>query len=569
MEAPLIHYEVFVRKNPTSRWVLELATDQPHIALSTAEDLVKSARVAAAMVTKETFNDAARVFESETLFKQAVEGATRKAAVQDWDPLCASPADLYADRARERIAGLVASWLARNRVTTFELLHNAELVEKLEAASTEMQHAIQKFAVAEVQIRGGVTHEIIRRVHSLLDQASARLRRDHVAGTIAKATPEAYAAMAEALAGKPDAPYLLGGAVAAASSACAEWPEKVACLLDLMEAAPADGPARALALAVVDQPLAEMLVSDSALQALVGDCDDLGGVLAALTRLIAPEAVERAIVADPRVARVMPLLSPEAARLAERLAAGELRRARAAAAKRVLGDLQGQKRLRPADATQEILVLRGLAMSLTAATGALLPEEDVLQALGSRSRTLLSSDFLDAYLGQGRQAKEEADALLFLAQNVVGAANKRRAGRLLQGAVFGLKFETEMTSGTQTPAGQLAGLAALQRAVAQGGLAREDLTAIERKLGQLGGRVEAEANLVAALLKAKASPVQKLSILLRLASGDAAPLGPVADYARAEAMKLVRDDNLRAELAQDEAQMTAVRELIQQAGLAA
>ena len=88
MEVDAVHYEVFLRKNPTSRWVLELATDQPHVALATAEELVTSGRVAAAMVTKETFDEAQRIFHSETLFKEVVADAKRKATLQEWDPLC-------------------------------------------------------------------------------------------------------------------------------------------------------------------------------------------------------------------------------------------------------------------------------------------------------------------------------------------------------------------------------------------------------------------------------------------------------------------------------------------------
>ncbi|HEY8573624.1 hypothetical protein [Phenylobacterium sp.] len=565
---PLVHYEVFIRTSPTSRWALEIATDQPHIALSTAEDLVKSGRVAGAMVTKETFNEKNCTFQSETLFKEAVEGATRKATLGDWDPLCGSPDDLYTDRARERIAGLIESWLARNHVTPFELLHNAGVVEQLEAASTELQHAIQKFAIAEVQIRGGVTHEMIRRVQGLLAGAGSRLRRHAQAGVV-KAEPGGFGALAISLAGKPEDEFLLGLSVAAASAGAGSWREKAKILLDLLQAAPVEGPGRDLALSVLDQPLAEMLTSSAALQALVGDCDDLGGALIALARLIIPEAVEQAAETDPQIRRVIPQLSAEAARLAALLTADELKRARAAAAKRVLGDLHGHKRLRPSNAADEIMVLRALAMSLTAAAGALLPEEDLLAALGSRSRTLLSSDFLDAYLGEGRSARHEAESLLWLAQNVIGTANKRRAARLLQGSVFGLKFETETLAAAQGPAAQLASLAALQRAVAASSLPRADANAIEQKLGQLGGKLEAKANLVAALVRSNVSAVQKLTYLLRLAAGETAPLGLASDRARTEAMKLVREDELRAELSRDEGQVAVVRDLIQQAGLAA
>lgn len=571
LDAQLVHYEVFVRKSPTSRWVLELAIDKPHVALAAAEELVTSGRVAAAMVTKETFNPRSRTFHSDTLFKENVDGAKRKLSFSsDWDPLCAGPPDLYTDRARERIAGLVEGFLARNKVTAFELLHNAELVERLEAATTELQHAVQKFAIAEAQIRGGVTHDMIRRIQRILDQATARLSADFRRGAFPPATPKTFAGMANLLVADPDGPYLLGGSIAAVTSAAPGWPEKLSILLDLVEAAPPEGPSRDLAFGVIDQLLAEMLVSDSALQALVGDADDVGGALLVLTRLVSPQATHQAVERDPRLKEVLPPLPPEAARLAERLSAGELRRARTQAAKRVLADLASHKRLRPADAGQEIMVLRALAHALQATPSSLIPEEDVGAALSTRSRSMLSTDFLEAYLGEGRSARNEAEALLWLAANVVGAANKRRVGRLVQASVSSLRFETEATTVGQSPAAQLAALAVLQRTVVQCGLLREEEVAVCQRLGRFGKMIESKAQLVATLMKSKASSLQKLTFLLRLASGEMAPIGGAADLARAEALKLIKDDGFRAELAAgDETQLAAVRDLLQQSGLAA
>lgn len=569
MDTDRVHFEVFVRKNPTSRWVLEIATDQPHIALATAEELVKEGKVAAAMVTKETFDEEARVFHSETLFKENTPDAKRKPTSVEWDPMCSSIQDLYTDRGRERIGGLVEGFLARKKATCFELLHSAELVEQLEAASTEMQHAVQKFAVAEVQIRGGVTHEMIRRIQRLLDTATNRLMQADKRCAFPAIDAGNFADAANALLGDPDQMFLLGGAVAQALGPATDWRDKVRRLLDLLDGAPADGPARKLALAVLDQPLAEIVLSKAGLSGIVGDCEDLAGDLSALTRLISMDAVAAAAVHEPAILKVMPPLSAEAARLADRLQGEDLKGVRAAAARRVLNDLHGHKRLRPADPAGEIEALRALVLSLTAAAGALLPEEEVTAALAARSRTLLSSDFLEAYLGEGRPAQEETRALLWLAQNVVGAANKRRAARLLQGSIFSLKFETEMLDDPSAPAGRLQTLASLQREAARCGLVREDAGAIHSRLGQLGGRLEARSQLVAQLMKAQVPAVRKLSVLLRVASGETAPLGPAADRAREEALKLVRDEAVRGELAADPAQMSAVRDLIKGAGIAA
>jgi len=54
-----------------------------------------------------------------------------------------------------------------------------------------------------------------------------------------------------------------------------------------------------------------------------------------------------------------------------------------------------------------------------------------------------------------------------------------------------------------------------------------------------------------------------------LAKGEAGPLGPAADRARGAALKLLRADAVRAELAAAPGQLAQVRDMVQAAGLAA
>jgi hypothetical protein len=265
----------------------------------------------------------------------------------------------------------------------------------------------------------------------------------------------------------------------------------------------------------------------------------------------------------------MPELSPLAQRLAKWLSTG-FTEVRAALGRRIVRELNGPRRLCPGDAPTEIHVLRALAMSLTTAAGKLLPLEDVQTAFSARSRMLVTGDFVESYLGQDKTAREEVAALIWLTENVIGGANKRQAGAWLQAVVHALKFEREMVlEGEESPATRLSQLAALQRDVARCGLVAEDFEPIQAKMGELGGLIEGRARITAGLAKAQAPVVHRLSLLLKLAVGESAPLGPAADRARAEALKLVRTDETRAELARSPEQMSAVRDLIQQSGLAA
>jgi hypothetical protein len=559
-----VHFEVFIRRTPGAPWTLDMATENRAAAVATAQGMMSEGKVAAVKVTKETLDPETREFQSVSILNLgAVDSGKKKKVVENQEPLCVTPQDLYTIHARERIGRLLETWLERQGATPFELLHRADLVERLESSGTDLQHAIQKVAIPEAQARGLSVHELIRTFTGLVERAIERLLKDTRKGGMPDLDKEGFAKAAERVSHDPDRAYLLGAGVAASIAPARNWSDKISRLLDLADAAPVAGPPRGLALQTLEQPLAEILGSRAGLDDLIGKDLDLGGRLAAMTRLTAREQVEALMRIEPSVAEVMPPLSPAADRLAHWLATEDFESVRAAIVRRVVRELTGPRRLRPASAEGEIQVMRALAMALTAAAGALLPLDDVQEAFTLRSRMLVTSDFVEAYLGLDRSTRDEAEALIWLVENVIGGANKRQAGRYLSAAVGALRFEKEFRNGPDSASTKLQILAGLQKAVGRGGLSPEDFAPIQSKIGDVGAMVEADARLVATLVKAPAPPVQKLMLLLKLATGEAAPIGPAADRARAEALKLVRREDTRAALAQSPARMGQVREMIQ------
>lgn len=570
MDGHRVHFEVYVRKTPGAPWTLDLATENRTTATQTAQDLMSGNRVAAVKVTKETFDDESREFQTVVILKLGqAEVAAKSRPQAEAQPLCVTPQDLYTLHARERIGRLLEGWLERNNATPFELLHRPDLVEKLEASGVDLQHAIQKIAVPEAHARQMSVHELIRVFHGLIERAVERLLKDARKGVLPNVDKEGFAAAAERVAQDPDRSYLLGAGVAASIAPAKNWSDKVDRLMDLADAAPKAGGARALALATVQQPLAEILEAKPGIADILGRGQDLGANLAAMTRLSAYEAVEKLIQVEPSVKKVMPELSPLATRLAQWLAGDNFKDTRAALGRRILRELTGPRRLRPGDAAGEIEVLRALAMSLTASAGNLLPLEEVQSAFTTRSKMLVTGDFVEAYLGQNMSSAEEVAALIWLTENVLGAANKRQAGAWLKAVAGSLRFEKEFTESDETATSRLARLAKLHRSVGRCGLVPEDYEPIQEKLGEVGGGVEARVQLCAGVARAKAPLLQRLTLLLKLAAGDGAPPGPAAARAKVEALKLVKADETRAALAAAPEQVEQVRELIQQAGLAA
>jgi hypothetical protein len=105
--------------------------------------------------------------------------------------------------------------------------------------------------------------------------------------------------------------------------------------------------------------------------------------------------------------------------------------------------------------------------------------------------------------------------------------------------------------------------------VSRAGFVPEESGPIVIQIGLVGARVESEAQLITSLVRAETPVVNRLTFLLKLAGGQAAPLGPVADRAKAEALKLMRTPQTREALTQSPDGLERVRSLMQTAGLAA
>ena len=144
-----------------------------------------------------------------------------------------------------------------------------------------------------------------------------------------------------------------------------------------------------------------------------------------------------------------------------------------------------------------------------------------------------------------------------------------RAGRWVFANVSSLRFETELCHGPDSAANRLAALARLQQQVLSAGFAPEDAGPIITQIGAVGGKVEAEAQLIGALVRADSPVVNRLTFLLKLASGQAAPTGPACERAKVEAIKLMRAPTTREALSRSPDSLERVRALMQTAGMAA
>jgi hypothetical protein len=565
-----VHYEIYVRKTAPAPWTLLQATENRQQAIETAEDLLKDKHAIAVRVTKETLDPDTMEFASVTVLTRGAPEAPKKRVVEADDrPNCMTPQDFYAPHARELIARVLEDWLMRNGVTVFELLHRPDLVERLEASGVEVQHAIQKVAIPESQATGQAAHELIRHYQKLVEAAMERVVVAGRKNLFPDLANRSLADVAHRLAGSADRSFVIGGVLSGALKGLKGSRARLDRLMDLADRAPMDGPPRALVMVAIEQILCEMLAARTSLSEVLGPALDQGGSLAAVVRMVAPREIEALIRMDPRMSLLMPAVDGPAARLGVRLEAGEYPILSASLARMVLRELMGPRRLRPTDAPGEIDILRTLAMSLTATAGRLLTLEEVQNAFTERSKSLVTADFVQAYVDPCETVLCEAEQLTRLCENVTGNANKRSAARWLAACVTSLRFEQEMRTAPMSAAKKLQALAMLHRSVRAAALSEHDTEQIGGAIGHVGGVVEAEAKLTAQLARAPAPPHQKLAALLRLAAGETAPFGPAADRAKAEALKLFRAPESRAALTASPEQIAPLKTLMKAAGLAA
>nr|WP_313040225.1 hypothetical protein [Brevundimonas diminuta] len=571
-----VHYEIYIRRTPPDDWSLSQAMEDRCRAMETAEDLMRDRQAVAVRVTKETMDPETMEFASVVVLTRGAPELKRKrpAPVEPRGPACRGVQDLYAPHARETIGRILEDWLGRQGATAFELLHRPDLAERLEASGVELQHAIQKVAVPEAQaVPGQSVHELMRHYQRLAEQAIERLLKAGRNRTFIDLETRSVADLAHSLTGAADRAFLMGGAVAGSLRGLTGARARLERLMDICDRAPIDGPPRALVFVAVEQILCELLGSRAGLAQILGPGLDQGSSLAAAVRMVAPREVGAILAHDPRLTLLVPPVEGPPARLGERLAAGEFPLLAAALARMVLRELMSQRRLRPGDAVGEIDILRALATALTATAGRLLTLEEVQTAFIERSRSLVAADFVAAYVADCTSVLAEAERLTRLCENVTGGANKRAAARWLDACVASLRFETELrgrlTTEAAPPGQRLLSLVALQRSVRNAGLPERETQAIVDALGLVGGAVEADARLTMQIARAPAPIPQKLAALLRLAAAETGPTGPVAERARAEAVRLMRAPDTRAALGAEPQAVLTLRPLLQAVGLAA
>jgi hypothetical protein len=564
-----IHYEVFRRVGARGGWSLHDVRDNRETAMAMAEALMAEEKATGVKVVKETYNDDTGDYLTLKVFEEG-HNQMKLAPAQEDAPNalpCFKPEDLYSYHARATMKRLLGDYLARNKITITELIHRADMLEKLEATGTLYQHAVQKIAVAQAASTTTPVQQIVKSLNELTTQAFNRVYRDQRKGLFPNPESRQFAELATSLFGKGDAAYLFNGALARHLKDAKGWDDKVLMLITIMESAPAEEGPRKLVHSSVDAILAEILGGSAALHELMGPAENLAGALNNLVALFLGKPPQDA--------------KGGLAALTHHFAADTLPEARTAIASRIVAEFKSNKRLCPDFMVEELKALRQIANRIVLGVGKYLSHEDLIAAFTLRSKRLVMQEALGTYIIEA-PVEEKVERILFVEDNIIGAENKRQLSTYIPPILTSAAFENYFQNSKTPLLSRLQRLAQIQQRMRRSGFIDITREAIAARMDLLATQMEARGKLFDSIAARNASHVEKAQTLLRLAAGGVLPEclaararemilgylsqpGFLTGYKAAQALLHAKDENAP----DDEKLMAELMETLGKAGITA
>ena len=514
-----IHYEIFKRIGAKGGWTMHEVLSSRDAAIKMATELLGGEKATGVKVVKETYDDDTGDYLSLKIFEEGHNQVKVDVKAEDAPHAlpCFKPDDLYSYHARTTMARLLGDFLSRMKITVTELLHRADMLEKLEATGSVFQHAIQKVAVAQAATSGQPVQQIVKSLNELTEKAIQKVYRDDRAGLFPEPAADEFPALAEKLATSADGAYVFNGAVARYLKSAKGWDEKVFRLIALMQQAPTEEKPRKLLLTAIDAVISEILAGSSALRELMGPSETLAQSLAALVELYLGKQQAGA--------------SQGLAALTTSFAKDELPESRTSVAGRIIAEFKANRRLCPASLVEELKSLRQIANRVVLGVGKYMGHDDLVAAFTLRSKRLVTQETLAPYV-DGAPPDEKFERLMFVEENVIGVENKRALAAFVVPVLTSAAFESHFQNPKLPLLARLQKLTQLQTRVVRAGFVDVTRAEIVERLDALAVQVEARGKLFESVESRTPNHVEKAQTLLRLATTGIFTEGKLAETAR-------------------------------------
>lgn len=523
-----IHFEIYTSP-PRGKWQFYGAMESREKALKQAKELVGGGT--SVKVTKETLG-ADGNYSSVCIFQEG-ETTSRKSNAGKTETVsslpCFSPMDLYSYEARKTIVRLMQDSLNRWKITSLELLHSPDNLERLESTGTVLQAAVQKMAISQSQNGEGAVGERVKALHKLVSDAMIMVYVDRDKKRLPDLKGKTIGQLAQQLANDPRRGYLFNAAITAHLQDCTDWDSKLLRMLKCIDDIPDDDPLLSdFCLESIDGFVSEILTASSAIKDVVGEQQDLGHALQRLVELSGGQ-LDASKIKTPGISS-----------LNLHFGNGQLPEARTAIIRRVLKELEGPKRLSQDSLDADVKFLRRLASKVVLACGNLLPNDEVLSAFRTRSERMIAPDTLDAYLNASENPADKAERLLFIGDNIVGEANKRKLTTILQAMLEAPGFNQFFASPELPVSNRLRLLCDLQNKVLQSELDSIRKQTISEHLDAACYAIVQTNNLLERVSNGQDNALSKCLALLKLASANILTRGKARDHAQRLALSFIR-----------------------------
>lgn len=536
------HHEVFVKKHKKASWTLVEATPDREDALALANRLKKRHAKGSVRVVREVWLAEDSEFRGTTIFESGPERFADPEEKKGEASLpCLTPDDLAGPAARDTVRRVLSGWLERKQSAPLELLYRADLIEDLDGSDTDLQHAIQKVAIARAQNTDASVHAYVRLLTDLVEKGVSQALRE---AKKTKKPPKAnsFADLAAQIHADGSPEKRLRKAIAEQLADARDFGEKANILLSLHSDLPKDPEARSFAARETDNFLAEVLSFDGGVRGVIGQSEDLGDQVARLTAVYegAPESAD--LISAPDSARL----------LADGFARKSLPTSHIEIAKRILAALRAPKRFRPGSVMAEIELARQLAQRLIAASGPNLHPDSLVEAFTHRSAKLLAPETVEEALANSKDPAEQIERLFQIEDNIVGDQNKKKLAAYIRARLGGAQAESHFVRGAGQPLERLSRLTALQARVAKGGFPEADKAELADAFDAVGIKILDETKILHRLEEARRPPLDSARALLKLAASGVLPQGRCCEDAKARALRLIGGQMGRAAAAQPE-----------------
>ncbi|PIW30168.1 MAG: hypothetical protein COW29_04720 [Rhodobacterales bacterium CG15_BIG_FIL_POST_REV_8_21_14_020_59_13] len=533
MAAAKVHFEIFVKKHRKAGWTLAEARPDRENALEFARELLEATPTGSVRVSKERFDESARAFRSFTIWEEGAEKfEAEEEKTGDGTLPCLSPDDLTNPSARDTMSRVLNEWFVRKQVTPMELMHSPEQAEDLESGGTELQHAIQKVAVASARDGDSTVHAYVKQLHDLTQKAFDRIYKDGKSGRLPRFSKyKTYASLVEDFAGEKS-PYKIRAALSDRLSDERGFGKKLAVLMEFAGELPQEEKARKVGCEQLDIFLSEILNFDSGLMALIGYVPELGDEVQRLSDMFVGAADAESLAGAPAEARALTRL----------MKSGDSPSCKTMIASALLERLQRPRRMRPKDVLEEVKLARKLAQQLVMAQGPDLSVSALQDAFSKRSARLLTPETIGDYLDQCSNPEQEIEKLLALEENIVGVQNKKKLAGYIRAALGNHKTEGWFVSGQGRAIDRLHRLTGFQVKALKGNYPEEDRASLSDTFDALGQKVLDRSGLLDSIANSDQPVLDRAASLLKLVTCQAIPAGKCSAAAQQKAIRLIRSE---------------------------